>query len=226
MVVGSGLMAKAFAEYSNNDEVLIFASGVSNSKEIDPKAFERERLLLQNYLEKNRQATFVYFSTCSVYDPVERDSLYVRHKLESEQFVKEHSKQYLIFRVSNVAGHTSNKFTIFNFLAEHINTGIPFILWENAYRNIIDADDVAKFASYIIDHEEKNKIINLANIHTFSVATLVRLMEAHFRKKGMYTVVDKGSYFEIDTGYIKNLAGKAAVDFSEGYIERLLQKYY
>ncbi len=34
MIVGSGMVAKAFEDYARNESILIFASGVSNSKEI------------------------------------------------------------------------------------------------------------------------------------------------------------------------------------------------
>jgi hypothetical protein len=43
MVVGDGMMTEAFSAFRDNAEVVIFASGVSNSLEIDPAAFHREK---------------------------------------------------------------------------------------------------------------------------------------------------------------------------------------
>ena len=47
MVIGNGMVAKRFESYKTNDQFLIFASGVSNSKNINPAAYERELILLQ-----------------------------------------------------------------------------------------------------------------------------------------------------------------------------------
>ena len=72
MVIGNGLLAKSFSKYKDDDQVIIFASGVSNSKEVNPEAFMREMDLLRSIT--NKDALLVYFSTCSVYDwPFYRD---------------------------------------------------------------------------------------------------------------------------------------------------------
>ena len=47
MIIGNGLLAKAFIEYKNNDEIVIFASGVSNSLEEKQSEFKRETDLLK-----------------------------------------------------------------------------------------------------------------------------------------------------------------------------------
>jgi hypothetical protein len=80
MVIGNGMVAIRFESYKTNDEFLIFASGVSNSKNINPEVYERELILLQRSIQENREKIFVYFSTCSIYDPEEENSKYVLHK--------------------------------------------------------------------------------------------------------------------------------------------------
>ena len=40
MVIGNGLIAGQFNKYRDNDNVIIFASGVSNSKETNSKLFD------------------------------------------------------------------------------------------------------------------------------------------------------------------------------------------
>ena len=42
MLVGSGLIASAFLDYKDNDDVIVIASGISNSKETDYKKYQRE----------------------------------------------------------------------------------------------------------------------------------------------------------------------------------------
>src|SRR5215831_3721322 len=46
MVLGTGLVAGGFKAYVQNEKFLIFASGVSNSGNMDPDAFKREEQLL------------------------------------------------------------------------------------------------------------------------------------------------------------------------------------
>ena len=68
MIIGKGMIAKAFDLYKKNQDIVIFASGVSNSLEENIKCFEREEALLKKTILENKSATFVYFSTCSIMD--------------------------------------------------------------------------------------------------------------------------------------------------------------
>ena len=126
MVVGNGMMAKKFLSFENDENILVFASGVSNSKETKPENFEREKKLIFESIEKSATKKFVYFSTCSIYDPTEKDSFYVQHKLECEQIIKENCKDYLICRVSNVVGKTLNPNTIISYL---VSKSLTNLLW-------------------------------------------------------------------------------------------------
>ena len=85
MVIGNGMIAKRFAAYTGNDQFIIFASGVSNSRTNDTAAYNREAALLLDTIKHNKDKTLVYFSTCSIYDPGEKDSPYVLHKLKMEK---------------------------------------------------------------------------------------------------------------------------------------------
>ncbi|MFN5841955.1 MAG: hypothetical protein ACK45G_01855, partial [Bacteroidota bacterium] len=67
MIVGSGLLANAFSSFRSVDDMVIFASGVSNSTSTDRNQYDREVELLRKYI--NRQAKLIYFSTVSVFDP-------------------------------------------------------------------------------------------------------------------------------------------------------------
>ena len=66
MVVGNGMIANRFMSYKDDDDVIIFASGVSNSKDIVEENFVREFQLLHQTVKNNADKTLVYFSTCSV----------------------------------------------------------------------------------------------------------------------------------------------------------------
>ena len=83
MVVGNGLLAVSFKKniekYAN---YIIFASGVSNSKEIDNNVFLREKLLLIKTLSENEKKKLIYFSSILT-DTI--DSPYYNHKKDIEE---------------------------------------------------------------------------------------------------------------------------------------------
>ena len=87
MVIGSGMMAKVFELYQSSNEVLIFASGVSNSKAVGGDVFLREELLLKDTILKNPGKLLIYFSTCSVYDDSVNKTPYVIHKVKMENLI-------------------------------------------------------------------------------------------------------------------------------------------
>src|SRR5438132_216151 len=57
MVVGSGMIASRFELYKNDDSKIIFASGVSNSKNSKQENFERELQMLNDTIKNNSDKT-------------------------------------------------------------------------------------------------------------------------------------------------------------------------
>lgn len=228
MVIGSGLIGRAFFRtFLLDRRTVIFASGVSHSKGSNAAEFARERTLLQRSLKANAGMLFVYFSTCSVYDPTECESPYVKHKLAMEAVVMDLSSNYLIFRVSNVVGHSDNPTTIFNFLVQHIRNESPFDLWKEATRNIIDVQHVVEIVTFCIRaHNGAGQIINIANPFHYKVLDIARKMESYFKKAGNFRLIDAGSSFRIDTGISDHVAKQIGITFEGDYIGRLLKKYY
>ena len=60
MVIGNGLVAKAFVRYEHDKDVLIFASGVSNSSEQKTENFNREFKLLKDQVHEKK--LLIYFT--------------------------------------------------------------------------------------------------------------------------------------------------------------------
>ena len=48
MVVGNGMIARSFSAYTNREDVVIYASGVSNSAEDSEDKFQLEIDLIKN----------------------------------------------------------------------------------------------------------------------------------------------------------------------------------
>jgi nucleoside-diphosphate-sugar epimerase len=227
MVLGNGLVASGFKVYMNDEKCLVFASGVSDSANTDAGVFKREEDLLIKAISEHPEKTFIYFGTCSVYDPSLLSSPYVVHKLAMEAIVKQLHGDYHIFRISNLAGKTNNPHTVLNFFVQHIISGQFFPLWENASRNIIDMDDVTVACHYIIQQRLfKNEVVNVANPFNYPVTQIVQTIEDTLGLKGNYELVDKGSDPLITTHNIQKIFTELNIRFDETYLKRIVKKYF
>jgi nucleoside-diphosphate-sugar epimerase len=228
MVIGNGLMAQTFSSYEKNESILIFASGVSNSTEIDDREFQRETELLKQTILKYPSYTIVYFSTCSIDDPTVRDRPYIKHKLRLEQYIKKRASNYLILRVSNVVGDLGNPHTILNFLHDAIDEGVKIEVWSQARRNIIDKADCLYIVEELLKKNEKNKTINIASRESVLVTDIVKQIELFLQKKVNGVFIDKGIELDIDVSDINEEL--VTLDLRNGkgneYIYTLLKKYY
>lgn len=228
MVVGSGLLAMAFAKYyQDTPNVWIHAAGVSNSGCRDPLAFEREYRCLHDSLLRAADAeVFIYFGTCSVFDSAAASTPYVQHKLAMERLVSTHPR-YLIVRLPQVAGQTKNPYTLLNFLHAHITQRKHFFLWQRAHRNIIDVDDITLVVQqFIADIACRQKILNVASPESFPTRTVVSEMEYVIGKPAIFTPLEQGAYYPIDVGYMTSMVSVAGVKFGEHYLTRVIEKYY
>lgn len=228
MIIGNGMLAKKFYnEYKNDGNIIIFASGVSNSLEFKESEFERERQLILNAKLNNENKIFVYFSTCSIYEQIAKDSLYVKHKLAMEQLIYESFQRYYIFRVSQIVGKTNNN-TLVNFLVNKINKGEHFDVWKNSSRILIDIDDVYSIINYILRKNIKeNSIINIANPIMLPTLQIIHIIEKFLNKKALYNVIEKGgSYQSFDTKTMLDVANTLNIKFDEDYYSKIIKKYY
>lgn len=227
MIIGNGMLANSFRSYELDNSVLLFCSGVSNSLCVEKSEYEREFSLLKNSLAENKEKLFVYFSTCSIDDRSLSQNMYIRHKIEIENYIKSNARNFLIARLSNVVGFSKNSYTILNFFYYSISKKIAFDLWKESYRNLIDVDHVKEISSYIIDSNLfKNKTINIANKISVPSLSIVEKIEKFLHTKADYKIVEKGVKFNIDISEIEPIISKLNISFEGDYIEFLLKKYY
>lgn len=225
MIVGNGLIANAFrARFGDDRAVTVFASGVSNSSETAEEPFLRERLLLQEALDA-ATGTFVYFSTCSLTDPDRRATPYVEHKRKIESLLLDRDDA-LVLRLPQIVGRTPNPHTLTNFLAAKIQSGERFTVWSKAIRSLIDVFDVADIAGAAIDAGLKRRTIDIAPPGTLTMMELVKTMERVLGRNGNYELVERGGGSAPDAALAAELAQRLGIDFSDGYAERVLRKYY
>jgi nucleoside-diphosphate-sugar epimerase len=225
MVVGGGLLANAFADdFALRSDIVIFASGVSNSRERNAAAFTRERCLLEGVLQDNKK--IVYFSTCSLFDPELVHSPYVVHKRQMEALVRQASR-YAIFRLPQIVGKTANANTLTNFIHAKIVRCERFDVWRYARRNLIDVSDVVLIAKFLLNDEQfENQTANIACPTSTSIIELVETFELVLGREADYSLVEAGAAYELDTELAARIASLVGIRFDDSYAERVMRKYY
>ena len=229
MVIGNGLIANQFKSYNNDENILIFASGVSNSSEVNDIEFLRELNLLKEMISKYKSAKFIYFSTLSVNDHSLKNRLYVNHKLNIEKHLLTYHDNYIIFRVSNVVGPIKNKNTMLNYFINAIRNNALIDIWKNAERNLLDVEDLLILSEKLINRKAfKNQIVNIASRKNLSVFSIVKEIEIFLNVKANFKLINKGSKFNFDLSFVSDqltLIEKKKGSGNE-YLNYLLKKYY
>jgi nucleoside-diphosphate-sugar epimerase len=230
MIIGNGLLAQAFApRFTTRDDVLVFASGVSNSRETDPEEFARERRMLDKALAQANEESrkLVYFSTCSISDPDQANTPYVLHKQAQETLVAEHARSYAIFRLPQVVGRIDNPHTLTNYLYQTISSGDVFHVWTKARRNLIDVDDVASIGARLLERADAhNRVTNIACPFPVAILDLVRVFESVMDRRAYYDLIESGGSYDIDVELAMSAAAEAGLVFDDNYIPQLIRKYY
>lgn len=226
MIVGHGMLASAFARrFASARDLLIFASGVSNSSTCDGLAFAREEALLKSSMDRVDSA-LIYFSSCGLVDGDTAGTPYMQHKRRMEALVLA-SKRNLVFRLPQVVGHTDNPHTLANNLRDHIISNTPFEVWEHAERNIVDVEDVAEIAWELLRSGPRmERIINIAAERSSPMLDIVSAMEQALGMKANLSLAPKGAPMILNCDIALTAAARLGLDLSEGYMERVIHKYY
>ncbi len=225
MVVGKGLLAKAFSHFQNDESVIVFASGVSNSNTLDPLHFEREINLLRQYL--NQRACLIYFSTVSVFDTSLINSQYIIHKKKIEKLIQENCIDYFIFRLPILVGETTNTHTLTNHLVQQIKGKQLVTIFSNACRYLMDIDDVSKILGSIICNSTiHNRIWNCCFNNRIEVPELISIIEKILEMNCEKSIIEKGECYKVPNHEFLNYLQEIKFQEDEFYNERILRKYY
>ncbi|MFI5151521.1 MAG: hypothetical protein ACHQRM_17470 [Bacteroidia bacterium] len=225
MVVGNGLVARSLDVYKDNPDVVIFASGVSNSGEVSIPEYEREAELLMSW--KNSKALFVYFSTCSIFDPTLSASMYVVHKKKMEEVIRNEFSSFLILRLPLLISNSPNPFTFFNFIRNRILSKENLQVHAKAWRYLMDADDLKTLVPLIINEDSyTGQSINMAYDNASRVADIVKQMEIIAGVEAKKELVEKGSNYNFDRHVFRELLQKHNFKFDPIlYNEQIIKKY-
>jgi hypothetical protein len=127
MIVGHGDIASVLPD---RDNVIFFASGVSNSSELRESEYKREKDLL---LTQEKDKHLVYFGSLSVF--YNTSSRYTAHKKEMEDLVKATFPHYTIIRIGNITWG-KNPHTLINYFRNARKNRQKIEIWDT-YRYLV-----------------------------------------------------------------------------------------
>lgn len=198
MIIGNGLIASAI-ERCDNEDVVLFASGVSNSVNPDMYDFKREDSLIRQSIPHNK--LFVYFSTVSIHDESVCQKPYIRHKLDMERVVQRLADKYLIIRLPNVIGMGGNPNTLFPFFKAQILQNKETTIEKNAKRYLLTEHQLADMLQQLITANTHNRIVHCISGKAQSVKKIYITMAAVLRKPAKFKVVEGGVAYHVPKDY-------------------------
>ena len=225
MIVGKGLIASQFNDWWKDKDVVIFASGVSNSKEGKHSEYQREKQLIETFFSSNK--LFVYFSTCSIFDKNLENSLYIKHKLQIEELIKNNFTNYFILRLPNVIGETKNQNTFFNYFYNAIVNQNEIQIQKNNIRYFLDVEKIEPMVKYIYNNRSDwNKTINMIFDDPISILKVLLIMEKAIGLVAKKRIVDGGMKYTISNKSFSKYKSKIFHNINdEGYTEMVIKKY-
>jgi nucleoside-diphosphate-sugar epimerase len=222
-IIGSGLIASSFSDQDFGRSVILFASGVSNSRETRSSQFDRESKLLQDWLSKSEK--LIYFSTCSVEDDNLKSSPYVLHKIQMEKLVLLRPTG-IVIRLPQVVGRCDNKYTLTNFLASKIFNNECYDLYYGVLRNLIDITDVVALTRFLLESSDEGNLVSFAMPQYYEVSEIVFILEnllnrvsRHNSKIGLPFKYHKSSF-------VQSALDNSIISCNDDYLESTLKKYY
>lgn len=223
MVIGNGSIANSFIkDYINDQDILIFAAGVSNSNEINSYEFKREEQKLINSILDNRDKKIIYFSSAYV-DII--DTIYYKHKKSMENIIINNAKKYLIIRLPQIASFSGNKNNLMNYLKNKIIKKEKIILYKNTFRSLIDIDDMVNIVN-VISKKINNQIIIIYEIEPVNVVELTNKIGNIIGIEPIISMEEKkDKNFSLKNSEVIN----ETIDYlkinNNHYLDKLLKKY-
>lgn len=225
MILGNGLIAQSMKRI-DAENILFCASGVSNSLETAESEFLREKNLIEKSIAENPDKTFIYFSTCSIYDSSKNNSPYVLHKLKMEQIIANSCKKYFILRISNAVGKGGNPNLLLNYLVRTIKDQAKITVHTKATRNLIDVTDITKITQKIIEKFESNQIVNIAYLQNYNIIEITEKISKVLTTEPLLQLLHEGSGYQIDISKIDSYFKENKLTDKDQYLQNLITNYY
>ena len=199
MIVGNGLIANSIRTCDRED-VILFASGVSNSVNPSQSDFEREEMMLREHLQKDFEC-LVYFSTVSIEDPSMQSKAYIQHKKRMEELIKGFGKSYVILRLPNMLCVNGNPNTLVPYFNKAIKNGDKVTILDNAHRYLLTREQLCEMVNQILSSKVRDCLINgIQNEPTRVLDIYKRMLEA-LSAKPNYEIQPGGENYKINPNF-------------------------
>ena len=226
MIIGNGLIATEFNKvHKDFKNYVVFAAGVSDSKEVRDEEFKREKDLILKTISENPNLKFIYFS--SILAEIVHNKYYL-HNMEMIELIKSKAKSYVIFNLPQIIGKTGNSNNLINYLRYNIKHCNTITIDKNVTRSLIDVEDVVK----IVNHckgEVDNEIVNISEIEKIDVISLAERISDIIKPNALFLSHKNGmeaiDEWEIENSEIITNSIKYLGIEPKGYIIRALKKY-
>jgi nucleoside-diphosphate-sugar epimerase len=151
----------------------------------------------------------------------------MKHKKLMESLVLS-STGGLVLRLPQVVGAMGNPNTLSNFIHDRIVSGEHFTVWAHAERNLIDIDDLVAIGTILITEMDDRSapVVSIAAMNSMHMTEIVKIFERVHGRSANYSIVDKGDPLKIDTKKAAEIGARLGIDLGDGYIERVIRKYY
>jgi nucleoside-diphosphate-sugar epimerase len=221
MIVGNGLIANSVKNKVNDEELIIFASGVSNSKEMEDKEYNKELSLLEQVILENPNKKLIYFSSCSVESTI--NVRYNQHKLNVESFIKNVTDNYIILRLPNVVGRPSKNNQLINYFYYSLINESEITINANYIRHLVDVDDLPTIINKL--KNENRVTLNVAFNNGITVSELVSVIEeiVGIKFKKISTVSGVNDYVIDNNHFLKLVVNDKDYNTEPKHI---IKKYY
>lgn len=223
-IVGRGLIGSAFiASRIEDEDLVLIASGVSNSSEVCLSAFQRERQVIERCLNEGDFKTVFFISSCSVRQ--KNTTPYVRHKLAMEELVMNSGIDYYIFRLPQVVGQARNN-TLVSYFLDSILSGVPIRLNISAKRYLIAVSDVVRVADMVYKtSSKKNIIIDVAPKFSISALDIYsEIMKIVGVNSINVTLITAQDFYAVDTSLLESIILPGDDLFNEDYSYAVLRR--
>jgi hypothetical protein len=176
MILGDGLIGTSLKKTLNyHEDLLVFASGVSNSTEKNPEEYKREFKLLQEALESNKGKKLIYFSTCSINSNT--SSPYIKYKKFVENYIQSNVEDYLILRLPNIVGSSTNKSQLVNYFFNCLLNQTDITINVDCIRYLVDVEDLSKLLEVLITKGKQSSTLDMAFNNGVKVEEILKYLE-------------------------------------------------
>ena len=221
-IIGNGLIAKAFKKNYFNNDCIIFASGVSNSKNDNNLDFYREINLIEEALNKFKNKHIIYFSTCSLNN--NEISKYKDHKKKIESYIVENCLSYSIFRLPQVVGIVNNQ-TLISALIRNLKYGHEIMIHSKTTRHLLDVQDIPRISNIILKKGFSNSIIDIAPSLNVDIYSIVKFIAFELGLDYKVNLINEGFEQNIFISTLESVLSSNDNIFKEDYWKLVLKKY-